>query len=220
MKVVVGLGNPGAEYDGTRHNLGFEVLARVAGRLRVSLREGKGPARIARLRRGDQDVLLVCPLTFMNLSGDALAKLDPGRLASPDETLVVCDDLALPPGRLRLRASGSDGGHNGLKSIERHLGSAGYPRLRIGIGAAPPGRITAEWVLERPGPDDRARLDRAVAEAVHGVVAWLDSTPLATLMSRLNRDPTPPGAGDSPSAGRTAPEDPTPPRGGADHHRD
>ncbi|MBM4014197.1 MAG: aminoacyl-tRNA hydrolase [Planctomycetes bacterium] len=220
MKVVVGLGNPGAEYDGTRHNLGFEVVARVASRLKISLREGKGPARSARLRRAGDEILLVCPLTYMNLSGDALAQLDPGRLAGPDEVLVVCDDLALPPGRLRLRASGSDGGHNGLKSIERQLGSAGYPRLRLGIGAAPPGKVTADWVLERPDPAERALLDGAVAEAVHGVVAWLDSTPLATLMNRLNRDPTPAKAKAPPPTGQATPEEPRSPRGDADHHRD
>src|SRR5258705_12911053 len=137
MKVLVGLGNPGAEYEGTRHNLGFEVVRRVASRLKVRLKEGKGPALSARTSRGGDDVLLVCPLTYMNDSGEALARLDPGRTFDPAEVLVVCDDLALPTGRMRLRASGSDGGHRGLRSIEARLGSAGYPRLRIGIGASP-----------------------------------------------------------------------------------
>src|SRR5262245_19005526 len=129
MKVLVGLGNPGEEYEGTRHNLGFEVVRRVASRLKVRLKEGKGPAQTARTRRGSDDVLLVCPLTYMNLSGEALAKLDPGRTFDPAEVMVVVDDLALPAGKLRLRPSGSDGGHRGLRSIEEHLGSASYPRL-------------------------------------------------------------------------------------------
>lgn len=192
MRVLVGLGNPGAEYEATRHNLGFEVVRRVASRLRVRLREGKGPSLHARTRRGGDDVLLVCPTNFMNCSGEALARLDPGRTIEPARLLVVCDDLALPPGRMRLRASGSDGGHRGLRSIEEWLGTKDYPRLRIGVGAAPAGRDPADWVLERPSDEERERLDRAIAEAVHGLVAWLDSTPLATLMNRLNRDPEPP----------------------------
>ncbi|HET6163554.1 MAG TPA: aminoacyl-tRNA hydrolase [Planctomycetota bacterium] len=192
MKVLVGLGNPGAEYEGTRHNLGFEVVRKVASRLKVRLKEGKGPALSARTSRGGDDVLLVCPLTYMNDSGEALARLDPGRTFDPAEVLVVCDDLALPTGRMRLRASGSDGGHRGLRSIEARLGSAGYPRLRIGIGASPEKGETRDFVLEKPAPEEQALLDRAVAEAVHGVVAWLDCTPLAILMNRINRDPEPP----------------------------
>lgn len=223
MRIVVGLGNPGPEYDGTRHNLGFEVVRKVAARLKVHLKEGRGPALSARLGKGAEESLLVCPLTYMNLSGEALARLDPGRLAAPANVLVVCDDLALPPGRLRLRPSGSDGGHNGLKSIERQLGSAGYPRLRIGIGSAPVGAATADWVLERPSADERVLLDRAIAEAVHAVVAWLDSTAIATLMNRLNRDPTPPKAPDARPpehrTERTPPEKPPSPRGDGDHHR-
>jgi PTH1 family peptidyl-tRNA hydrolase len=192
MKVLVGLGNPGAEYEGTRHNLGFEVVRRVASRLKVRLKEGKGPALSARTSRGGDDVLLVCPLTYMNDSGEALARLDPGRTWDPAEVMVVCDDLALPTGRMRLRASGSDGGHRGLRSIEARLGAAGYPRLRIGIGASPEKGETRDFVLEKPSPEEQALLDRAVAEAVHGVVAWLDCTPLAILMNRINRDPEPP----------------------------
>ncbi|MSR45609.1 MAG: aminoacyl-tRNA hydrolase [Planctomycetes bacterium] len=225
MRILVGLGNPGAEYDGTRHNLGFEVVRMVAERLKVRLKVGKGPAQSIRVRHGGEEVLLTCPLTFMNCSGDALAQLDPGRLAAPEEVLVVCDDLALAPGRLRLRPSGSDGGHNGLRSIEQRLGSPAYPRLRLGIGSPAPGKATAEFVLERPSVDERVLLDRAVAEAVHGVVAWLDSTPIATLMNRLNRDPKPPkakppaGVDDPRSAERTAPENPPSPSGDGDHHR-
>jgi len=192
MKVLVGLGNPGAEYEGTRHNLGFEVVRKVASRLKVKLKEGKGPALSARTSRGGEDVVLVCPLTYMNDSGEALARLDPGRTWDPAEVMVVCDDLALPAGRMRLRASGSDGGHHGLHSIEERLGSAGYPRLRIGIGASPEKGETKDFVLEKPAPEEQARLDRAIAEAVHGMVAWLDCTPLAILMNRINRDPEPP----------------------------
>jgi PTH1 family peptidyl-tRNA hydrolase len=204
MKVLVGLGNPGEEYEGTRHNLGFEVVRRVAARLRVRLREGRGPALSARARRGGEDVLLVCPLTFMNCSGEALAKLDPGRTFEPSQVMAVVDDLALPLGRLRLRASGSDGGHRGLRSIEEHLGSPGYPRLRIGIGS-PEGKDPKDFVLEKPTEAERAVLERAVAEAVHGMVAWLDSTPPSTLMNRLNR---------------LGGEEAGPPRGGPDRRQE
>jgi peptidyl-tRNA hydrolase, PTH1 family len=187
MKVLVGLGNPGEEYQGTRHNLGFEVVERVAKRLKVKLKDGRGPARSVRTRRGSDDVVLICPTTYMNCSGEALARIDPGRTFEPADVMVVVDDLALPLGRMRLRASGSDGGHRGLRSIEQHLGTQGYPRLRIGIGTAPDGREVRDFVLEKPTPAEQERLDRAVAEAVHGMVAWLDSTPLVTLMNRLNR---------------------------------
>jgi len=223
MKVLVGLGNPGPEYEGTRHNLGFEVVRRVAARLRVRMKEGKGPALTARARRGGGDVLLICPLTYMNCSGEALARIDPVRSFEPAEVMVVVDDLALPMGRMRLRASGSDGGHRGLRSIERHLGGTGYPRLRIGIGGAPSGRAVTDFVLEKPTAEEQQVLDRAVAEAVHGMVAWLDSTPLATLMNRLNRDPEPatdPEGGDAGRARRGKDDRPEPPRGGSDHHRD
>ena len=212
MKILVGLGNPGAEYHGTRHNLGFEVVELVAARLKVRLKEGRGPARSVRTHRGGDDVLLVCPSTYMNLSGEALLRLDPSRTAEPSSILVVCDDLALSPGRLRLRAGGSDGGHKGLRSVEQQLGTNHFPRLRIGVGAAAPGKDVADYVLERPTKTERDLLDRAVAEAVHGLVAWLDSTPLATLMNRLNRDPEPPmggpGHGDAGRARREPPEAP------------
>ncbi len=216
MKVLIGLGNPGAEYEGTRHNLGFEVVRRVASRLKVRLKEGKGPALQARARRGGDEVLLLCPLTFMNLSGEAVAKLDPGRTWDPGELMVVCDDLALPPGRMRLRAGGSDGGHRGLRSIEAQLGTSAYARLRIGIGGERAGRDAADLVLDRPPAEEQSLIDRAIAEAVHGMVAWLDSTPLATLMNRLNRDPDPPER----KTGPRSDGDPGPPSGGQDRHRD
>jgi PTH1 family peptidyl-tRNA hydrolase len=189
MKVLVGLGNPGAEYERSRHNLGFEVVRRVAARLKVRLKGGKGPAQFARARRGGDEVLLVCPLTFMNASGEALARLDPGRTWDPQDVMVVCDDLALPPGRMRLRAGGSDGGHRGLRSVEQWLKTSAYPRLRIGVGETPDGADTVDRVLEPPTAEEQLLIDGVVAEAVHGMVAWLDSTPLATLMNRLNRGP-------------------------------
>jgi PTH1 family peptidyl-tRNA hydrolase len=210
MKVLVGLGNPGAEYEKTRHNLGFEVVRRVASRLKVRLKEGKGPAQSVRARRGGDEVLLVCPLTFMNASGEALARLDPGRTWDPQEVLVVCDDLALPPGKLRLRSGGSDGGHRGLRSVAEWLKTTAYPRLKIGVGGAPAGRDAADYVLEPPTAEERQLIDAVVAEAVHGMVAWLDSTPLATLMNRLNRDPEPPER----ETGRSGGREPEPPRGG------
>jgi PTH1 family peptidyl-tRNA hydrolase len=200
MKVLVGLGNPGAEYEKTRHNLGFEVVRRVASRLKLRLKEGRGPAQFVRSRRGGDEVVLVCPLTFMNASGEALARLDPGRTWDPADLLVVCDDLALPPGKMRLRAGGSDGGHRGLRSVEQWLKTSAYPRLRIGVGGTPPGRDTADHVLEAPTAEEQRLIDGVVAEAVHGMVAWLDSTPLATLMNRLNRDPDPPPRASEPGA--------------------
>lgn len=223
MKLVVGLGNPGPEYERTRHNVGFEVLDRLARR-----HAGGGPARnrfggllleaeIPRSRptasasgaRGssafDQDAvrtLLLKPLTFMNRSGQAVAeavrfhKLDPAA-----DLLVVADDIALACGVIRLRERGGSGGHNGLADIERLLGTDAYARLRIGVD--PPGAIPqAAYVLGQFRPDQRERLEPALEEAVRAVECWAGEG-VATAMNRFNRRNTP--AGDSVVGSTTPP---------------
>jgi PTH1 family peptidyl-tRNA hydrolase len=132
MKLVVGLGNPGDKYRGTRHNVGFEVVDLVAKRHSVVFDDWKSVGLLADWRRADERVLLMKPLSFMNLSGGAIVNVR--SFFKPDDLLVVCDDVNLPLGRLRARASGSEGGHNGLRSVAEMLGTIDYPRLRVGVG--------------------------------------------------------------------------------------
>ena len=134
MKAIVGLGNPGAKYRGTRHNVGFEVVDELARRASVSFESAPADALIAKWRQ--MDVLLVKPLTFMNLSGQAVGELQ--RYFKIDDVLIVVDEVNLPLGKLRARARGSAGGHNGLKSVIAHLGED-VPRLRVGVGRGPDG---------------------------------------------------------------------------------
>jgi len=175
---LVGLGNPGARYQGTRHNLGFEVVDLLSRRFRVRPQSGAHPFLLARAVCDDVPVLLVKPLTFVNRSGVAVhALLESHPDLSLEHMLVVVDDVALPFGRLRLRASGSAGGHNGLRSIEAVLGSRDFARLRLGVGAQGPGEDLADHVLgpftaqEAPEvPDLVARAADAVEEVLrHGV---------------------------------------------------
>jgi PTH1 family peptidyl-tRNA hydrolase len=169
--IVVGLGNPGPRYDCTRHNLGFRVVDRLAsGRPRRTWSERR-TCDVARIPRGGADVLLVKPLTYMNLSGRALAELRSDGELRTEETLVVVDDIALPLGQIRLRRRGSDGGHNGLKSIAAELGTTDFPRLRLGIGPVPPGRDAADFVLEAFGPDEEKTVEEMLARAVSCVEA-------------------------------------------------
>ena len=136
FRLLVGLGNPGRDYAGTRHNVGFMIADRLAANSRAEFRTEKNwKAAVAKTG----DLLLCKPLTYMNLSGESVRAIGDFYKIAPAEMLVVLDDTALPLGRLRLRADGSAGGHNGLKSIIEHLGTPAFPRLRIGIGAAEPG---------------------------------------------------------------------------------
>lgn len=186
MKVVVGIGNPGRSYAGTRHNVGFEVVDTVARGEGASFRETDGPAETAVLRRDDGErVLLVKPMTYVNLTGTVLAPLARS-FGRPDEDglLVVCDDLNLPVGRLRVRGKGSSGGHNGLKSVIEHWGSETFARLRLGVGGAAPGEAVGR-VLGKFAPDERPAIEAAVARAAEAVRVWLREG-LDACMNRFN----------------------------------
>ncbi len=174
MKVVFGLGNPGLEYADTRHNVGWWVveLARADWGFPPFRRDGG--VRTSDGRLGTEDVRLLEPLTYMNRSGAALAPL--GLLTGFDfrsDLLVVVDDAALDVGRVRFRASGSSGGHNGLKSVEAALRSQEYPRLRIGVGQLPPGVDLADWVLSPFEPDDEERVRALLPELVDAIEVWI-----------------------------------------------
>ena len=171
MKIVVGLGNPGEQYAKTRHNIGWQVLDRVADRAGWSGRgRNRDAASVVQGRFRGLDLLLAKPLTYMNDSGIAVRKLLARERAPVTEMLVVVDDFALPFGKLRFREGGGAGGHNGLGSIIDELGSEGFSRLRIGIGA--PDRAFVDHVLSRFEPDESARLDELLDAAADAVEGW------------------------------------------------
>jgi PTH1 family peptidyl-tRNA hydrolase len=188
VKIVVGLGNPGPEYVGTRHNVGFEVANRLAAAHTDGTWRSGASALEARWRRGpaDEDVLIVKPLTFMNLSGQAVAEVIRFYKVPVGDILIVCDDVNLPLGRLRARASGSEGGHNGLRSIAELLGTIEYPRLRIGVGRGDARRDLADHVLARFEPAEAAAVAEAVARAVDAVGLWI-AEGLVRMMNSFNR---------------------------------
>jgi peptidyl-tRNA hydrolase, PTH1 family len=186
-KVIVGLGNPGAEYEETRHNAGWWLLDALAEAWGVERFRVEGSQAVATVRVGDLQVRLVRPLTYMNRSGSVLLPLR--RMAGLDLTrdlLVLVDDVALAPGRVRLRPGGSAGGHNGLKSIEQVLGTREYARLRIGVGAVPPGEGLVEWVLSPMPDDDREAVEARFDGLVDGVELWLRGE-VAGAMDLCNR---------------------------------
>lgn len=187
MKVVCGLGNPGREYELTRHNVGWWVVDEAQERLGFGEFRRHGPAWVSEGRIDEQAVLLIEPLTFMNRSGAAVAPLlertdfDIGR-----DLLVVVDDATLDVGRVRMRASGSSGGHNGLKSIEAVLGTRDYARLRIGVGVPPAGADLAEWVLSMFDEEDEQRIVDMLPDLVATVRAWVEDG-VEAAGSRFNR---------------------------------
>ncbi len=164
VRLIVGLGNPGREYRETRHNVGFMILDRLAARERAEFRTEKSwQAEVARTG----EFLLCKPLTFMNLSGQSVRPLSQFYKIEPAEVFVVLDDMALPLGKLRLRANGSAGGHNGLQSVIEHLGTQSIPRLRVGIGAAP-GEATGH-VLGRFDLEEKAALEQTLDRALEAI---------------------------------------------------
>lgn len=172
MHVVFGIGNPGPEYERTRHNLGFlvvDALCAAAGGAFGRLTDL--PAAGARVRIEGADVLLVKPLTYVNRCGPVLAALRDGEALPLEHCLVVVDDFHLPVGAIRLRLSGGDGGHNGLKSLIESLATEGFPRLRIGIGE--PSGPAERYVLAGVPPAEREALEAAVARAADGARSWL-----------------------------------------------
>jgi PTH1 family peptidyl-tRNA hydrolase len=189
VKLVAGLGNPGGKYVGTRHNVGFAVLDTLAVRVAPGQPFMSSPADALELRwrrAGEEDVLFVKPLTFMNVSGQAIGELVRYYRIPADGLLVICDDVNLPLGRLRTRASGSEGGHNGLRSVAQHLGSIDYARLRVGVGRGDDRRDLADHVLARFDPEERPGIEAAIARAADAVLTWIDDG-LAKTMNVFNR---------------------------------
>ncbi len=188
MKLIVGLGNPGAQYERTRHNAGFlavdEIARRHAGGM---VPRARFNAVTLEASIGGEKVVLAKPTTFMNLSGRTVGeavrffKLDPA-----EDLLVIVDEIALPVGHVRVREKGSAGGHNGLSDIDRALGGADYPRLRIGVGAVPPGWVKADWVLSRFADEEQDAVRAGTAEAADAAECVVREG-LPAAMNRFNK---------------------------------
>ena len=173
MKLIVGLGNPGAEYRNTRHNIGFMVIDKLAEKFGVDVQKKMMRAAIGQGLLDGQKVVLAKPQTYMNLSGQAVVALMNWYKLSPQDLLVICDDLNLDFGRLRLRKKGSDGGHNGLKSITQELGTGDFPRIRLGIGRpSHPEHEQVSFVLGKFGAQDADVLAEVIGRAVEAVAVW------------------------------------------------
>ncbi len=188
MKLIIGLGNPGAQYERTRHNVGFHVVDAIAEKQRWRW-ERRGRALLASGTLAHEKVVLVKPLTFMNKSGEAVGELVHWYKVTPDDILVVYDDLDLPIGKVRLRANGSAGGHNGLSSIIQHLHTNQFPRLRVGIGRPANAHVeTISYVLGTPTGDEHILLATGEDRAVDAISQIVEQG-IAAAMNLINPDP-------------------------------
>lgn len=185
MRLVVGLGNPGERYARTRHNVAWWVLEELAARHAVTAEERNDTGRARRLELTQQPVVLLQPLLYMNRSGESLAAWRAEHGVESD-LLVLCDDVYLPVGALRLRASGSSGGHRGLESLEPVVGGRDYARLRIGVGAAGSGDQLKEHVLQEFTPEETPAIERTVRLAADAVECWVSEGALGA-MNQFNR---------------------------------
>jgi peptidyl-tRNA hydrolase, PTH1 family len=186
MHLIVGLGNPGADYAKTRHNAGFLLVEKLAGRWKSGWKhERKFQARVCRVERDGKKVLLAEPQTFMNLSGEAVGALVKFYQVPVGNILVVVDDADLPLGEIRLRPGGGTGGHHGLESVMQHLGSREYARLRIGIGRKDESRQITGHVLGKFGAAENALLEKVLDRAANQLECWLEHG-LQKAMSQFN----------------------------------
>lgn len=185
MKVVVGLGNPGRQYERTRHNIGFDVLSQLADWHGVAGFKSQFEALVGEFSLGGDKVLLVAPQAFMNLSGRSVAAVTKFYKLPASDIMVVCDDMNLPLGRLRLRGSGSAGGQKGLQDILQKLGTQDVPRLRMGVGRPPAGFAVADYVLSRFRDNESDSVSQAVQNAARGVECWVEQG-LEIAMNQVN----------------------------------
>ncbi len=185
VKILVGLGNPGHKYKGTRHNVGFRVVELVAERLGASFSREKYHGLIAEAQRAGENVLLIKPQTFMNNSGVCVSQAVRYKNAERQDVLVVVDDVNLALGKLRIRGSGSAGGHNGLKSIIAHLGTEEFARLRVGVGLNRGSGDLSGHVLGSFTPDEKIEMDVVVPRAADAILAFIDGG-IEDAMSRFN----------------------------------
>ena len=188
MKLIVGLGNPGNQYTGTRHNVGYNVIGELGRRFNAGPAQTKYKSELVSIQIGGEKVLLIAPVTFMNRSGEAVVQFVNFYRANLNDLVVVCDDVNLPCGRIRWRGAGSAGGQNGLKDIITRLSSSEFPRLRVGIGR-PPGRMdTTAWVLGRFREEERSTQELATVRAADSLEKWVCEG-LDPVMNEFNRLP-------------------------------
>ena len=185
MKLIVGLGNPTDKYEGTRHNVGFEVIDKIADEYGIGLDTIKNKGVYGKGRIDGQTVILLKPMTFMNLSGESVSAVAAYYKIDPEDIIVVYDDINLDVGRLRIRGKGSAGGHNGIKNIIAHLHTDEFPRVRVGVGMKPSRMDLADYVLSRFKDDEREQIETGYDNAVKAV-ALLVQDELDQAMNNYN----------------------------------
>ncbi|HAL45849.1 MAG: aminoacyl-tRNA hydrolase [Planctomycetes bacterium GWF2_42_9] len=185
MRLIAGLGNPGQEYDGTRHNIGFEVIDKLADKCGVDVSKKNFGGILGQTVLDDKKLILLKPLKYMNNSGQVIATAAGFYKLQPLQILVITDDMALEPGMIRLRASGSAGGHNGLTDIIEKLSTVDFARLRVGIGEKGPA-VARDYVLNKPSKEQRTLLNDAVEQAVLAAICWAQQG-VDAAMTKFNR---------------------------------
>ena len=185
MYVIAGLGNPGREYEGTRHNVGFMTLDALADKYNIDVREKVFKGLIGKGVIEGNKVILVKPQTYMNLSGECIRQVMDYYKVDPSEFIVIYDDISLVPGGIRIRKKGSAGGHNGIKNIIAHLGTQEFPRIKIGVGAKPENGDLVKHVLGRFSKEDDAKIRDVFALAEEGLLAILQED-VKTAMNAVN----------------------------------
>lgn len=174
MFIIAGLGNPKKEYDNTRHNIGFAMIDALADKYQISVMDIKHKGMTGKGIINGQKVILVKPLTFMNLSGECIRALTDYYKIDPEtELIVVSDDISLPPGQIRVRKKGSAGGHNGLKNIIQHLGTEGFQRIRLGVGEKPKGYDLADYVLGHFSKEEQPMMKEGIDKAIQAAEMML-----------------------------------------------
>ena len=186
MKLVVGLGNPGAKYKGTRHNVGFMTMDEVAYQEKFDFDKALFDAVFAQVQIGGEKVIFMKPLTFMNLSGEAIRPLMNYFKITIEDLLVVYDDMDLPVGKIRLRQKGSAGGHNGIKSIISCLGTSEFNRIKVGVGRPKDGRTVVGHVLNRFEKEEEEDIIFAVQKSVDAIRSWIETDDFVKTMNQFN----------------------------------
>jgi len=186
MYLIAGLGNPGKEYEKTRHNAGFGAIDALAEKLGISVEEKKYKGLFGKGRIGAEPVILLKPQTYMNLSGESVREAADFYKIDPEHMIVIYDDIDLEVGRLRLRAKGSAGGHNGIKNIIAHMGTQEFPRVRIGVGAKPDRMDLADYVLGRFSQVEQSQMEDGYKEAAEAAAAIVEEG-IEAAMNRFNR---------------------------------
>ncbi|AWE09187.1 aminoacyl-tRNA hydrolase [Lysinibacillus sp. 2017] len=185
MKLIIGLGNPGKPYEHTRHNVGFDVIDELANKWNAPLNQSKFNGMYASVHRPEGKVILLKPLTYMNLSGESVRPVMDYFDIDVEDIIVIYDDLDLETGKLRLRGKGSAGGHNGIKSLIQHLGTQEFNRIRVGVNRPPAGMQVADYVLSKFSKDDRVVVNEAISKSCDAVEMAL-SKPFSEVMNHFN----------------------------------